>query len=529
MKLIDGMQPLVQELTQRFRAGESLDNTKLKRLADKFFGGVRAKRVYTPRDSYDAMETAVNQFLLETMAGRSAFPVLDTLAEMRGLLNRLPGQTSRTTDQTELQQFSTPPTIAFIASRLADIQPGDVCLEPSAGTGSLGIWPRIAGARVVCNEIHPRRQALLKDVLGFETLGLDAEIIDDVLPASITPSVVLMNPPFTATGGRVVMHRNKYGLLHIESVLRRLRTGGRLVAIASEAVSFSRPGVTGWWQRMATKYTIRANYGLSGSEYRKYGTTWGIQFVVIDKIGPTPGVSWKDQLSHIIWGHAGTLEGAWKALAKLPLRTALTESEPGVKEKPEADSKNKGVPLFLPYAPARLTGGKPHPALIVEAASMAAVTPPNITYRPHLPVEIVSEGRLSQIQMERVIYAGQRHEQRLATGARSAFFVGDGTGVGKGRVLAGIIADNWLQNRRRALWLSVNNDLLESARRDLNDLGVRIPLARINDYPASGDILLPEGVVFSSYSSLISSAKTGEKRLEQIQRWLGCEPVIILD
>ena len=45
-------------------------------------------------------------------------------------------------------------------------------------------------------------------------------------------------------------------------------------------------------------------------------------------------------------------------------------------------------------------------------------------------------------------------------------FVGDGTGVGKGRVLAGIIADNWNQDRQRAIWLSVNNDLLESARRD---------------------------------------------------------------
>ena len=103
---------------------------------------------------------------------------------------------------------------------------------------------------------------------------------------------------------------------------------------------------------------------------------------------------------------------------------------------------------------------------------MAAVTPPDITYRPHLAPEIVSEGRLSDIQLERVIYAGQRHEQRLPDGSRAGFFVGDGTGVGKGRVLAGIIADNWNQNRQRAIWLSVNNDLLESARRDLTDLGL---------------------------------------------------------
>ena len=67
---------------------------------------------------------------------------------------------------------------------------------------------------------------------------------------------------------------------------------------------------------------------------------------------------------------------------------------------------------------------------------LRAVTPPDITYKPHLAPEIVGEGRLSDIQLERVIYAGQRHEQRLPDESRAGFFVGDGTGVGKGRVLA---------------------------------------------------------------------------------------------
>src|SRR5947207_11926690 len=161
---------------------------------------------------------------------------------------------------------------------------------------------------------------------------------------------------------------------------------------------------------------------------------------------------------------------------------------------------------------------------------MAAVVPPDITYKPHLAAEIISDGLLSDIQLERAICAGQRHEQRLPDESRAGFFVGDGTGVGKGRVLAGIIADNWNKNRQRAIWLSVNNDLLESARRDLIDLGLEIiTLARINDYPPAGEISLPRGVIFSSYSSLIAAAKTGEKRLDQIQRWLGSDGVVIFD
>ncbi len=86
-----------------------------------------------------------------------------------------------------------------------------------------------------------------------------------------------------------------------------------------------------------------------------------------------------------------------------------------------------------------------------------------------------------------------------------------------------------MHRKRPLLWLSVNNDLLESARRDLTDLGASIPLAKINDYPARDEITFPRGVLFSSYSSLISTSKSGAKRLDQIQRWLGTDPAVIFD
>jgi P-loop containing NTP hydrolase pore-1 len=91
-------------------------------------------------------------------------------------------------------------------------------------------------------------------------------------------------------------------------------------------------------------------------------------------------------------------------------------------------------------------------------------------------------------------------------------------------------ADNFNQGRERALWLSVNNDLLEATRRDLTDLGLEsIPLARINDYSPKEEMTLPRGVLFSSYSSLIAAAKTGERRIDQIQQWLGSDGVVIFD
>ncbi|MGH9823033.1 MAG: strawberry notch-like NTP hydrolase domain-containing protein, partial [Blastocatellia bacterium] len=524
--MLPGTTTLIEEIQERLIAGESINNPTLTEMADRAFGGSRARGTYTIRDAYDALETGVNTFLLETHA-RSLMEsnaVVDAITNtLRPLTRQLPRQTDRTLEQVEWQQFSTPPQLAFLAARLLNPSPTDIILEPSAGTGSLAIWPRAIGARVICNEINPRRRALLNGVLGFETNDVDAEILHDVQSDEIQPTGILMNPPFSATGGRVVRHSAFYGARHIESALRRLQPGGRLVAISGDSMSFARPTFTQWWRQIASSYNVRANLTIGGNEYAKYGTTYDIQIIVIDKTGRTPGDDWSGQLGNILWGSADNVEDAWDRLKGLADKAGPDDN------RDTEDGTEASSTLFVPYAPAKLTGGTDHPAPIVESASMAAVLPPDITYRPHLASEIVSEGRLSNIQLERVIYAGQRHEQRLADGARAGFYVGDGTGVGKGRILAGIIADNWNQNRQRALWLSVNNDLLESTRRDLTDLGMQIPLARINDYQAAAEITLPRGVIFSSYSSLISSAKSGARRLDQIQRWLGAEGVVILD
>src|SRR3546814_19374940 len=54
---------------------------------------------------------------------------------------------------------------------------------------------------------------------------------------------------------------------------------------------------------------------------------------------------------------------------------------------------------------------------------------------------------------------------------RRGWFLGDGTGAGKGRQVAGIILDNWLKGRRRAVWISVSDRLLADAQRDWSALG----------------------------------------------------------
>src|SRR5690242_9262705 len=363
--LVCNIHELVTELEKRIEDGEPFDNPKLTRTAERVFGGSRAQGRYTPRDAYDAVEIAVNNYLLEKHARElMQMDVTEALASvLRPLMQRLPRQTDRTLEQTELQQFSTPPTLAYFAARLLDPKPTDIVLEPSAGTGSLAIWPHAIGARVICNETSSRRPSLLRSVFNFEVLPLDAEIIDDLLPREILPTAVLMNPPFSSTGGRVTKANSIYGARHVASALRRLKDGGRLVAIVSEAMSFHHSSFSEWWQRIACLCNIRANLTIEGKEYSKYGASHDVQMLVIDKTAPTPGANWQEQLKHICWGTAATLEEAWEALKHLVEST-----------EPNEDPEEPNGKLFVPYVPAKLRGGKPHPAVIVESASMAAVT-----------------------------------------------------------------------------------------------------------------------------------------------------------
>ena len=134
---------------------------------------------------------------------------------------------------------------------------------------------------------------------------------------------------------------------------------------------------------------------------------------------------------------------------------------------------------FESYKPSKLEveGMRPHPSDAVENGTLATVAPPDVTYKLNIAEDmphVISEGRLSDLQLEFVTYACQRHEQRLASGSRRGFFLGDGAGMGKGRQLAGLILENILAGRTKHIWVTTNIDLKEDAQRDLRDVGATI-------------------------------------------------------
>jgi hypothetical protein len=232
-----GARGLADAVYEKLKAGESLGNvTELNDLAEKHFGSARASGEWSPKDAFDAMEAGVNKYLIDRGPELMAKPFEEGITELRDLMPRLTSQGTRTEEQLKFQQFSTPPTEAYLAAKVSGVKAGDVVLEPSAGNGGLAVFPKAAGAIVHVNEVAPRRMDMLQHV-GFEApTAHDGEIIHSLLDQSVKPNVVIMNPPFSAGGlkgkaGQEVKNRNTYGFNHVASALQRLAPGGRLVAI----------------------------------------------------------------------------------------------------------------------------------------------------------------------------------------------------------------------------------------------------------------------------------------------------------
>lgn len=231
--------------------------------------------------------------------------------------------------------------------------------------------------------------------------------------------------------------------------------------------------------------------------------------------------------------------------------------------------------MFESYKPAKLkiAGAKPHPGDLVESAAMASLPPPDPTYTPNLPANVITDGKLSLAQLETPVYAGQAYQQILADGSRRGFLLGDGTGVGKGRQIAAIIMDQFRRGKRRHVWVSLKKDLANDALRDAAAIELaknfdddararpagwkespaargKLQIFRHGQFGAKDSLAkLGDGLMFTMYSTLRggmeSAAKKKENaafgaakpkddkktRLDQLAEWLGddFDGVIVFD
>ncbi|MFL0670697.1 MAG: strawberry notch-like NTP hydrolase domain-containing protein [Erythrobacter sp.] len=578
------------DLLGHLAAGRRIDTPAIRTAMQSAFGASDATGAWDWKIAYEAVEVAQLLFMRRygpAIHARTADP-FERLRLVERIARLAPTQTRRSEEMQAYQQFSTPLGLAWVAGFAASFLPGELVLEPSAGTGLLAVQAEFAGCRLAVNEVAEVRAALLGSLFAGSPVSMhDAAQIHDRLDASLVPSCIIMNPPFSAALN-VEARVSDAAIRHLSSAVARLADGGRLVAITGANCAPDHKAWRDGFVRMQDKARLVFSAAIAGSVFAPHGTTIETRLTVIDKLPAdnpaqfpaSPGMA--PDLATLVRWLADSLppRKPIAASALQPLVAARNSNAIKASPRPRLAAApipaTSGVPLdyhvidwcapsdgklsetlYEPYTlqSIRIAGAQPHPTRLVQSAAMSSVAPPKPSYRPHLPAGLVEQGLLSDAQLESVIYAGEAHADHLAGSwsvnatwdkveaapddcdtavrFRKGWFLGDGTGAGKGRQVAGIVLDNWLKGRTRAVWISKSDKLLEDAQRDWKALGQEpllvTPLARFRQ---GTPISLEQGILFTTYATLRSDARENRvSRVQQIVDWLGTDfdGVIVFD
>jgi hypothetical protein len=552
-----------RQILPRLGAGQPITRRHLNEAMVAAYGGSDADGRWTQRESFEVLEHALALHFRVSERTLSSFPDVRPIIE---LATRLPTQTVRSEEQIDWQQFSTPVDIAAVAVLLANVQPDDVVLEPSAGNGLL-VAQLGAHQTLHLNELDPMRRWRLADVFPDAIVtGHDGAALNSSLGNLERPTLIIMNPPFSRSLGRGA---DDYAAVrHFQAALRRLRPGGRLVAIMPDWFGPS-ARMRDQYETVLRDVTVRTTIRLEKC-YTKHGTSIAIRLFVIDKLPgkASPAIVQRSSVAELL----DALTITERAPSRADLPTALPKRASGVSmfraiksSRPaprayHAPVRNDVMPVqyakletpaplldqtgvYLPYRPSRIVFDKAgeHPTALVESVAMGSIPAPIPNYVPRLPERTVAERLLSASQLETVVYAGHAWSQTIpgrfkpnkegvgltlaedGDAYRKGFFLGDGTGAGKGRQIAACILDNWLQGRRRNIWVTKNAPLLEDARRDWTALGgLNGDIQPISNWKIDEPIRLDQGVLLVTYPTL-RSLRGDHSRLKQITDWAGAD------
>lgn len=416
----------------------------------------------------------------------------------------------------------------------------------------------------------------------------DAEFIDDLLEADVLPSLILMNPPFAssasrsedatialrhaisaakrlAPGGRLVAILPPAAAPERQPDLwRRFVTQVTpLARLVLPRTAFAKIGASIETHLLvAEKPGVGACHATSSQNPHMVQSAQEALALLADQLparsdpdaAPAPKVSVPSRMispvstlarpilpaAAMILPKRGIVAGPAAGQAAVPLAvTALAN--------PRVNEAISGV--YARYRPQRLAieGAAPHPTTLVESLAMASVAPPLpdlSVLQVSLPQTLIADGQLSEAQLETILMAETSFSQDLpgrfvldeqgrpvrddenpaAHAFRRGYFLGDGTGCGKGRQVAGLILAGWIAGRRKALWISRSATLIEDAVRDWTDLGgAPTDIAPLSRWTADEPIQLKQGILFATYATLRAVAQSGRTRLAQVLDWLGTD------
>lgn len=231
-------------------------------------------------------------------AGEADAAIFDKLVT---LYAAQPNLSTRSSTSVREQAYSTPAPLAFVASRLAGIKPGDRVGEPTAGNGMLLV--EVDPRNAVVNELNADRAANLAE-LQFEPTSRNAATTDLADAKSLDAEV--MNPPFGAVkdDNRQTVYfdiTDNYRTREIDhaiafKALEALKNNGRAVLILGGVDATTeeqiRDGYRGAGKRefyfnLYRQYRVTDHFTIDGDLYSRQGAAYPVDVVVIEGRGPS--------------------------------------------------------------------------------------------------------------------------------------------------------------------------------------------------------------------------------------------------
>ena len=450
----------------------------------------------------------------------------------RRLASHLPSITTRSSDTLAFAQFSTPLPLAVTArTLLGPIGAGRSVLEPTAGHGAL-LLGLPEDTRITAVEIDPERARRLQRLLD----GTGSVVTGDILhkPTPTAPyDYILANPPFGGLGRfgtgasaqrRVLFENISFPtgrldhLILLETLKQRHPQGRAVYLIGADHprnhdLETPAGGSRYLLNLLADHYHVEAVIGLHGRLYGTQGAHYPLRLLVIGERGTgfpavpdtTPVARDWDELWTLVETLAPRIGPSALERAAIPSITDAinavtvtatvaageTSSMPApLDAMPSIEEELEATVVYQERYIARSEVGIASTMIPANMATAVNRALDRVEARHGCDVDTFVGRELGMNAAHRATRFAPEQIDALALAFTAhdrgrGFIEADETGIGKGRVLAGVCLRAWRQGRP-VIFLTEKPNLFSDFYRDLSHIGVQrdiVPLILNEDTP----------------------------------------------
>ncbi len=504
-------------LVQRAANGERLDSADLRQFAAHLEApwnpdGLTPSFLHQLQEALEvaAVRAVVPTFQLLQASLRAGRPLPDAAFwETVALTEGLPRQRYRSERTVQLAQYSTPLPLALAAQALlGPVGAGRTVLEPTAGHGAL-LCGLPEDAAIAAIEFDPMRAERLRQALpAIQVRSGDAFALLDA--AESVYDYVIANPPFgslqpmrdqsratvTVAGTLFTTQRLDHALL-LHSLRQRHPDGRAVFILAAEhprdhALERPEGGSRYLFNFLADHFQVEAVIGIHGDLYGHHDAHYPVRLVVVGVRGP--GFAPVPDTVPVV----ATWDALWRTTRELCARLGPSQrerlapvtasadpapfdpasddlAEAPTPESPDTNPAEEEPVVYQVRYEARSRIGEPITMIPANMALASRRALDRVERRHGQSVDAFIAQALgrSNADLESIFSPEQVDALALALHALHqgrGFIEADETGIGKGRVLAGLAQWAW-RRQRLVLFLTEKPNLFSDFYRDLAHTG----------------------------------------------------------